>query len=306
MSNSTDPIIIIGMHRSGTSMITRILKQLGLFVGWKTDINCEAIFFRWLNTWLMGQCGARWDMPAATHYLWENEELLTWIDDYIRFLLDSPRAIQYLGLRRFLATGGITRLKNIPWGWKDPRNTFTLLFWLRIFPGAKVIYIERHGVDVAQSLVVRSQKQFISATNKYSRFRLAVFLRPKRSGFIDSPRSATLEGAVSLWKEYVDQARRALQKLSSNRVLKLRYENVLEDPVQYIQSTVEFCGLDISTKQIEDVVVGINNNRAYSYLAEPELRDFAIDHSEELSKRGYQCFMDSGNNTSNTNRSRPC
>ncbi|MCS5697200.1 sulfotransferase [Desulfofundulus thermocisternus] len=27
------PIIIIGMHRSGTNMLTRMLEELGLFVG---------------------------------------------------------------------------------------------------------------------------------------------------------------------------------------------------------------------------------------------------------------------------------
>ena len=39
------PIVIIGMHRSGTSIVTRMLEQLGLFVGKKKDMNHEALFF---------------------------------------------------------------------------------------------------------------------------------------------------------------------------------------------------------------------------------------------------------------------
>lgn len=39
------PIVILGMHRSGTTMITEILEQLGLFVGDQKDDNCESLFF---------------------------------------------------------------------------------------------------------------------------------------------------------------------------------------------------------------------------------------------------------------------
>ena len=66
------PIIFIGMHRSGTSMLGRLLESLGLFAGTRKDPNNEAVFFQQINDWLLTQCGARWDMPGATQYLWEN------------------------------------------------------------------------------------------------------------------------------------------------------------------------------------------------------------------------------------------
>lgn len=281
------PIIFIGMHRSGTSMLGRLLESLGLFTGTRQDENSEAVFFQQLNEWLMTQCGARWDMPEATRYLWGNEDLLSWIDDYLRYLLDSPRAIQFLGFRRYLTTGGVTRL-NMPWGWKDPRNTFTLPMWLRIFPEAKVVYIERHGVDVAQSLRVRSRKGFVNTTRKYRKYRPIVSLRPKRGGFIESPRCASLEGGFSLWQEYTDQATEVMQQLPNHRLLKLRYEQVLEDPVPCLRASAEFCGLDVSNQTLEAVTAGINGSRAYSYLHEPDLRDFARDHQVELTNRGYE------------------
>ena len=196
------PIIFIGMHRSGTSMIGRLLEDMGLFVGTRKEDNNEAMFFQRLKEWLMAQCGARWDTPQATQYLWRNGELLTWIDDYIRQLLDGPRAIQFIGLRHYLTTGGITKL-HFPWGWKDPRNTFTLPVWLRIFPEAKVICIERHGVDVAQSLRVRSWEGFACTIRKYRKYRPIFSVRSKRGGFIESPRCASLEGGFhcggSIW-----------------------------------------------------------------------------------------------------------
>lgn len=281
------PIIFIGMHRSGTSMLGRLLENLGLFAGTRKDKNNEAVFFRQLNDWLMTQCGARWDMPGATQYLWENEELLTWIDDYLRYLLNSPRAIQFLGFWRYLTTGGITRF-NMPWGWKDPRNTFTLPMWLRIFPDAKVVYIERHGVDVAQSLRIRSRKGFDYTTRKYRKYRPIVSFRPKRGGFVESPRYATLEGGFSLWQEYVDQATEEIQQLPNHRVLKLRYEQVLKDPVTYLRASAEFCGLNVSNQKLEKLTTGIDANRAYAYLSNPELREFACRNQVALADRGYK------------------
>lgn len=45
MKYNLSPILIIGMHRSGTSMITRKLESLGLFLGNEKDENDEAFFF---------------------------------------------------------------------------------------------------------------------------------------------------------------------------------------------------------------------------------------------------------------------
>ncbi len=43
------------------------------------------------------------------------------------------------------------------WGWKDPRNTFTLPMWLKVFPNAKVIHVLRDKESVARSLMKRNQ-----------------------------------------------------------------------------------------------------------------------------------------------------
>ena len=48
----TPPVIIIGMSRSGTNMLTRMLDSLGLFCGSALTGNHEAVFFRELNDWL--------------------------------------------------------------------------------------------------------------------------------------------------------------------------------------------------------------------------------------------------------------
>src|SRR4051812_15792503 len=199
------------MHRSGTSMLGRLLEQCGLFAGVRKDENNEALFFQQINTWLLGQSGARWDEPAAIHNLWRHEKVLPLIESYIQTVLDSPRSVLFLGLQKYLS-GGMKSLDS-PWGWKDPRNTFTLPIWLRMFPQARVISIERHGVDVAQSLRVREIQNLAEAAEKFRRYRSLVFLRPKGGGFVESPRCAFLDGGFSLWREYTAEARAMIEQL---------------------------------------------------------------------------------------------
>lgn len=280
-----NPVIFIGMHRSGTSMLGRLLEELGMFFGAHKDENNEALFFQNLNEWLLNQCGARWDTPAAfNEYFWRNDEVVKWAELYIRNLLASPRCIQFLGARRFV--GGVGRL-NEPWGWKDPRNTFTLPVWLRIFPDAKVVSIERNGVDVAQSLRAREIKMLGDAPRFYKKNRMAFFLRLRRGGFAHSPRCLVLEDGFALWEEYTSQAEAMIARLPANRVLALRYEDVLENPVKWLSESAAFCDLKVSQTQIETAVKKIRIDRAKAYESDAELTSFAAKRSEALSARGY-------------------
>ena len=266
-------------------MLGRLLEQLGLFAGVRKDENNEALFFQQINTWLLGQSGARWDEPSAISHLWRHEKSLPWIESYIQTLLDSPRSVLFLGAGKYF--GGGMKSLNSPWGWKDPRNTFTLPMWLRVFPQAKVISIERHGVDVAQSLRVREARNLDEAAEKFRRYRSLVFLRPKGGGFVESPRCAFLDGGFSLWREYTAQARAAIEQLPGDRTLALRYEDVLHDPMKYLRQSAAFCGLEPTEGRLTEVVAGIKAERANSYASDFELRQFAADHRAELGERGY-------------------
>jgi hypothetical protein len=154
------PIIIIGMHRSGTSLLSRMLEDLGLFLGKIKDENHEAVFFQAINDWLLWQAGGAWDNPTPIQLLLDNPEMSERTSDYIRhYLLTSPRAASYVGWLNYLRHRCLVPLTR-PWGWKDPRNTFTLPIWLSIFPRAKIIHLHRSGMDVALSLRRRGRQEF--------------------------------------------------------------------------------------------------------------------------------------------------
>src|SRR5687768_5428442 len=57
------PLIILGMHRSGTSMLARMLEACGLFVGAALEENHEPPLFRKINDRMLALAGASWTRP---------------------------------------------------------------------------------------------------------------------------------------------------------------------------------------------------------------------------------------------------
>jgi hypothetical protein len=279
------PIIIIGMHRSGTSMITRMLETMGLFVGKDKDVNHEALFFRRIDLWLFSQCGVSWEHPQPVHYLVENAEVRTMTADYIaRYKLPSPRNISYLGFKKYLRYRTPTNL-CIPWGWKSPLSTYTLPLWLDIFPDAKVIHIYRHGVDVANSLRARllREKNRTRTQQLYYNFPILHWMRPKAGGFVEGVRCASLEGGLSLWEEYLTEACRQVRNLGE-RAMELKYEDFLAEPSGALKRLAAFCNLSISNSALEQAAGNVKKERAYAYVANPELRAFADRVNGRLAK----------------------
>lgn len=284
------PIIIIGMSRSGTGMLTRILEELGLFVGTKKEENHEAIFFEQLNKWILGQCSGGLENPGTIKFLLENREARVLFVDFILYIMKTPRVLSFLGWRKYLKYRTPTKL-DFPWGWKDPRNTFTLPIWLDIFPEAKVIHICRHGVDVAKSLRVRQEKGLSRLKDRHPKFKSLYWFYLmhkfviKQRMFVDL-RCSTMNEALLMWEEYVLEARTQLTKLK-DRSLEIRYEDLLAEPGNVIKLAATFCELKISDNDIKKVSRHLNSARSYAYRKNPELVEFAEKTSEILKANGY-------------------
>lgn len=137
------PVCIAGMHRSGTSMVARLLQQCGLYLGQDTklisgdaanpDGYWEHLHAVEINDALLAHLGGAWDVVPARPDGWELQpELLP-----LRF-----RAAQFVN--QFA--------DHSFWGWKDPRNSLTLPFWKRLMPDLKVVMCIRNPLDVVHSL----------------------------------------------------------------------------------------------------------------------------------------------------------
>ena len=205
--------------------------------------------------------------------------------DYIRFRMRTPHAVSFLGLAAYLRYRSITNMQQ-PWGWKDPRNTYTLPIWLDVFPHAKVVHVYRHGVDVAHSLRVRQNKRIATARARFSRLKPVYVFYSKRGGFSETLRCKTLEGGLSLWEEYMAEARTHVRSLGE-RAVEVKYEDFLAEPLAVLRTLAQFCGLDVSDAKLAAAAGQVEKGRAFTYRTDPALKAFADGAAGRLGKYGY-------------------
>jgi hypothetical protein len=173
-----------------------------------------------------------------------------------------------------------------PWGWKDPRNTFTLPIWLDLFPSAKIIHVYRHGIDVARSLQTR-EEEYLERKNRYSLLIDRIYtVLPRRAKFVRSAKCFNLEEAFNLWETYMIEARKQICSVSGSNI-EIKYESFLSTPVPYLKKLVEFCGLKASNMLVEKVAGRVSQDRAYSFRSSSELREFGEKVRSRLENYAY-------------------
>jgi hypothetical protein len=139
-TRSSAPIVITGMHRSGTSLAAGLLKAAGVSVG-------ERLL-----------AGARGNIGG----FFENLDFL----EYHRQLLCENGLSRYgWTLAREISVSEVNREKakrlveananGSLWGWKDPRTTLFLPFWHSLLPNARYVFLFRPIIEVADSLFRR-------------------------------------------------------------------------------------------------------------------------------------------------------
>lgn len=137
------PVAVLGMHRSGTSCLTGLLEEAGLYLGDVSKFNVanrkgnqESVEIMRLHDDLLAFNGGRWDAPPDSPLRW---------DDALRDRRDAV----------------IVRFRSQPqmWGFKDPRTLLALDFWIEALPDLRFVGTVRHPSAVAHSLRARSLAQ---------------------------------------------------------------------------------------------------------------------------------------------------
>lgn len=129
--------IVLGMHRSGTSVLAGSLEQAGVCLGHvvrSMSFNrkglCEHPVVFMMHDHLLAANGGSWAQPPSR---------VTW------------RPIHELMRDTVIDSFSQQRV----WGFKDPRTVYTLKGWLNAVPNAELVGIFRHPAPVAQSLAQR-------------------------------------------------------------------------------------------------------------------------------------------------------
>ena len=275
------PIVVIGMHRSGTRLLVEMLDKLGVFMGADQQGDSESVAFMLINEGILHQCGAFWSEPMSAHFMLSQpdaaEQLAASARDALAGQLD-----QYVGASGWHLERGP---KELPaFGWKDPRNTFTLPVWRRVFPNLRAIHILRHGVDVAASLARRHAEALRAATGEAVPSALTV-IRDHALGVLSSRRGWTLAEAFTMWEQYVEKARLESAALGE-RALEVRYEDLLTRPERVIPAIAKFCGAAAPAQHMA-IVSSLEPGRAFAYRRDAELAAFAETAREALRRYGY-------------------
>jgi hypothetical protein len=141
-------VCITGMHRSGTSVVARVVNLLGVYLGQEGEHIpasrnnprgfWESKPIKDFNAQLLKQLGGSWHSPPILPDGWQQAGEL-----------DPLRKKAAALLNRVLGHVDVG-------GWKDPRTSLVLPFWRTVTPVEHTVLTLRHPQEVAASLVARN------------------------------------------------------------------------------------------------------------------------------------------------------
>jgi hypothetical protein len=205
-THSSEGVIILGMHRSGTSLLASLVHAWGAFAGEQNQLLKA-------NPW---NRAGYWEYKPLVYF---NHEMLCDLrcepllppsdadEEKIRALAETPQHRgRALGLCQEMTKSG-----NV-WVWKDPRMVLLLSFWREILHGVRFVITIRDPVAIALSMA-------------------------RRDGL-------PLTAGLLLWQRYMQCILRFLNCRSEPRIF-IVYEELLADPAAGCERLADFlAGLD--------------------------------------------------------------
>ena len=258
------PILIVGMHRSGTSMVAGMLAALGAYVdpllnsaaalgspevGTRLTGYGEAVVFRHLNEAIMERTGATW--KQITPFLAQRDNPRFAAGSLLRMQIATYTSL-HRGYLQAMPASGVK-----VWGWKDPRNSLMLPYWLRLFPDARILHVRRSPNGVLDSLQRREQvwqatpAPSLAVRLKHAAMHPDVVLGKLRrtlgkSAIPIAPQKP--EDWLRLSEQYVGECLK-YQKHPGG-YLEVHYEEILADPHCYVSKMADYVQTDVSTAQL--------------------------------------------------------
>jgi hypothetical protein len=207
-------LIIAGMHRSGTSLVTQWLYRCGLPIG-------EKLF------------------PADVGNVQGHFEDTDFLEMHRRFLVkrDCPdtgftdHPFPKLTLREKAQVKdliGVKTAENDAWGWKDPRTCLFLDTYDELLPSAFYLFIVRDFHSTVNSLLAREYKVHMKKfRTKRGLSRLKWILFKKKP--IEKIYALQAEQFLRIWIHYYEQILNIARTLPEERYLFVNYASLAED-----------------------------------------------------------------------------
>jgi hypothetical protein len=223
------PIVILGMHRSGTSLTAQCLSKNGLFFGKPEELP------------LLGNC---WNPEGYFEFKKVVETNGAILEELGGDWIEVPKDIH----KKLLSLGNMESIKQTInylssnngqyWGMKDPRLMLTYKLWNNFLPNHKVVFCIRNPAEVVDSLIDRRPSTFsVKGIKKWT----------------------------ALWLEYM---RRGLNQSKNSKRHFVFFEDYFNDNrEQTISNLLNFCELpiketDIVKDSLRHNCLELGNNKA--------------------------------------------
>lgn len=284
MSN-TD-VIIVGAPRSGTNMLRDVLTSFDGIATWP----CDEINYIWRHGNVRYPSD---EIPA--------ERATPTVQNYIRQRFNDIR-------ERYNADIVVE---------KTCANTLRVPFVDAVVPNAKYIFIYRDGIDATGSAKERwtaqldipyilEKARFVPKADlpyygvRYFWARVyRLISREKRLAFwgpaLDNMQSIlqkhTLNEVCALqWQRCVDSAEKSFSGMPADKIIRVRYEDFVRQPVQDMARILEFMGKEVEPEKIAKAVEGVSPHslgKGRKALGEQEAANLEALVGETLKRYDY-------------------
>lgn len=207
-------LVILGMHRSGTSLITRWLQACGLQIG---------------DTLLGIETGNDEGHFEDLDFIHLHEQILTAHNMPHTGLTDEPvlgiTLTEEDNVQKLLA---VKNAQYQQWAWKDPRTCMFLDTYRKLLPNARYVIILRNYREVVSSLLNRDNKGLQHYYNSKGRL-YKFFLRMKKKYNRQWVNNTYAEKYLKVWIAYSGALLKHIQNIPADSYIAIDYLTLLED-----------------------------------------------------------------------------
>ena len=202
-------VLVLGMHRSGTSLVTEILNTVGLWIGAEQHLigasdgnprgHFELLAGVEFDNEVLHQAGGTWDHPPAIESI---DALVPKMRPAVEAWFDGQPALAF----------------------KDPRLCVTLPVWIPALSAfdVRIVHVMRDPLAVSRSLLTRNAAMDLPSSH---------FAKGEMSS----------SDALALWGEYNRRACLHVERFLVPRLC-VWYDELIESPATQVQRIAAFAG----------------------------------------------------------------
>lgn len=279
-------IIIIGAPRSGTNMLRDVLTSFDNVSTWP----CDEINYIWRHgnvRYPSDEIPANNSTPAIKNYIQQ----------------------RFSDIRQKDSADIVVE--------KTCANSLRVPFVDSVMPNAKYIYIYRDGIDATGSAKERwtaeldipyilEKVRFVPKTDlpyyglRYfwarvyrlvSREKRLAFWGPALDNMPNILANHTLNEVCALqWQRCVEKAEQAFSQMPAEKVVRVRYEDFVREPVQELTRILEFMGKEVEVNKVAQAVKGVSSRslgKGRKSLGEEEVANLEALVGETLKRYDY-------------------